>query len=720
MLKSENNILQHWIDTTIAAQSKFDRDLFEKIGALTTTLSATTASPYASSTLDEGIHIATLLLELNCDQNTVAAGLAYPSVYYSQITREDLKEAVGAQIYKLLKGANKMEAIHSIRSDSQQTLQLDNLRKMILAMADDIRIVLIKLAEQLAILANLKDATSEQKKQIAQLTMNLYAPLANRLGIGHFKWQLEDYAFRYLQPEQYKKLSKALNMRRNDREQFIHTMINKLKILFLENNITDVEISGRAKHIYSIDKKIQRKRVTFEEIYDASALRVLVKDTHACYEALSIIHATWPHIKQEFDDYITNPKPNGYQSIHTAITGDNNINVEIQIRTYQMHEDAELGVAAHWKYKEGSSTQGSYEDKIAWLREVMDWQKEVSSDEDNLAKLFDDQIYVFTPAGDIHGLVTGSTPLDFAYHIHTSIGHRCKGAKVNGKLVQLNHSLNTGDKIEILTHKDEKPSRDWINPELNYIKTNSARAKVRTWFKKQNFKNDFTQGEIIWEKAYKREGVKKNELEKVVKRFNFKTIEQLIAAIGSGNINTSSIIHQIRALNKPKDDETTLDAPKFKYNKPKKSTSLLSIQGVENLVTQIARCCNPIPGDDIIGYITKNSGINIHQSSCPNIKNSLITRPHRIIDVTWKNTEDQQYTVDLAITANDRNGLVRDITAELSNQKITIASVSTRIDRRENLGHIDLSIEINGQESLQKICHKLQLIPDVINIKRKQ
>ena len=720
MPKIENNILQQWIDTTIATQPNFDLNLFARIGKYTERLSATCASPYAPSTLEEGIHIATLLLELNCDQNTIAAGLAYPSVYYSETKRDDLKEAVGTAIYKLIKGANKMEAIHSIRSDSQHTLQLDNLRKMILAMADDIRIVLIKLAEQLVILMNIKDADSEQKRQIAQLTMNLYAPLANRLGIGHLKWQLEDYAFRYLQPEQYKKLSKALNMRRDDREQFIQSMIDRLNVLFVENNINHFDISGRAKHIYSIDKKIQRKRVTFEEIYDASALRVLVSDTHACYEVLSIIHATWPHIQQEFDDYITNPKPNGYQSIHTAITGDNNINVEIQIRTHQMHEDAELGVAAHWKYKEGNSTQGTYEEKIAWLREVMDWQKEVSSDEDNLAKLFDDQIYVFTPAGDIHNLTAGSTPLDFAYHIHTSIGHRCKGAKVNGKLVQLNHVLTTGDRVEILTHKDEKPSRDWLNPELGYIKTPSALAKVRVWFKKQNFKHDFARGDAIWEKAYKREGVNKSEIENVVKRFNFKTTEQLIAAIGSGNINTSSIIHQIRLLNKPKDTDTNLNPSSSRQRKPKKNTSSLNIQGVENLVTQIARCCNPIPGDEIIGYITKNSGISIHQSSCPNINNSLKTRPHRIIDVKWQDCDDHHYTVELSITANDRSGLVRDITSELANQKIAIIGLTTRIDRKENLGYIDLAIEINGQSSLQKICHKLQSIADIIHVKRKQ
>jgi len=542
-----------WLEATALRLDNRDITILETACHFAENLNDKAKPPFADSVLEQGLHMADELLELNCDNQTLAAAITYPAIYYTQPSNESIQKQLGENVYKLLATAQRMEAIqdiHATSSKMQANKKVDNLRKMLLAIVDDVRIVLIKLSERLTIMKYLRRDDTAQRRQVADQTMQLYAPLANRLGIGQFKWQLEDLAFRFQHPKEYTEISKALKMRREDRERYIENMIQTLTTLFKAGGIENIEISGRAKHIYSIYRKMQKKDVGFEQLFDTSAFRILVPTLEDCYTALSIVHAEWPHIPEEFDDYIAKPKPNGYQSIHTAVAGPHKMNLEIQIRTYEMHEAAELGVAAHWKYKEGGSAPSSYEERINRLREVMDWQQELSPDDPDAStaysKMFEDRIYVFTPNGDVFELPAGATPLDFAYHVHTEVGNRCRGAKVNGTLVQLTHQLKTGDRIEILTTKEDNPSRDWLNPTRGYLTTHHARAKVRHWFRKKNYAHNYEEGGTIWEKTCRREGLKKSDINRVYEHFNFKKPNDLIAAIGSGDLGIASILHYLR------------------------------------------------------------------------------------------------------------------------------------------------------------------------------
>lgn len=705
--------------------------------ALATELSAEDKSlPYADSSLSQGLHMASALLELQCDSHTLAAAIIYPSIYHYQPSKALLEKSLPRSVIKLAEGAVRLEAIQSMQAMptkqnntaskfSQNTL--DNIRKMLLAIVDDVRVVLLKLAEHIAILHYVKQCEPSVQQEVAQQTMNIYAPLANRLGIGQLKWLLEDLSFRYLNPDDYKKLSKGLNMRRQEREAFIESMKTTLHQLFKNSQITPVEITGRAKHIYSIYRKTQRKKVPLAEIYDASALRILVPTQEDCYTALGIVHNQWEPITQEFDDYITNPKPNGYRSIHTAVLTEAGVNVEIQIRTYEMHELAELGVAAHWRYKEGGSKSAAYEQKIDLLREVMDWQRELNDEQDEeqnaLYKgLFNDRVYVFTPNGDVFDLPLGATPLDFAYQLHTQVGHRCRGAKVNGALVQLTHPLKTGDRVEIVTAKQEKPSRDWLNPELGYLVTSQAKNKVRHWFKKAAFAEDLSMGQAMWEKAVRHESIKRSDLDRVVQRFNFKTADDLLAAIGSGNLTPITVIHQIKALLAPKVDADAIDTvPIIKPHKTatkKSATSGFKIEGVDDVLTQLARCCKPIPGDAIVGYITRGRGISIHQARCHNILQAQDQKPERLLEVQWGDETPDQYPVDLSISAVDRQGLVRDISNTVLQEDIALLGINTRINRAKNQAFIQLTIEIDDLGPLGKLLSQLQHIDGVIKVSR--
>lgn len=496
-----NEVSRDWLVSRQADHAYLDLDLLQRACSLVHHLDQTL--------LTQGLSIADELLLLNCDNQTLAAAIIYPVIDHHQPEEILLEKFLPNEVYHLAHGVKKMDAIQqSSRSDRSRA---DNLRKMCLAMVDDVRIVLIKLSEQLVLLKSLRQCPPDRQQKIAQQVMNIYAPLANRLGVGQMKWQMEDLAFRYLNTDEYRKISQALKMRRQDREFFIKDMIKQLHHLLEGAGVHNAEISGRAKHIYSIHRKIQRKRVDFSEIYDTSAVRILVKTIEDCYKALSVAHTEWPHISREFDDYIAKPKPNGYRSIHTVIVSKENINVEIQIRTFQMHEEAELGVAAHWQYKEGAAKQSSYSEKINWLRHIMDWQKEVSAPQEGqlYKKIFEDRVYVFTPGGDVFDLEAGATPLDFAYHVHTLIGHRCRGAKVNDIMVPLTHQLRTGDQVAIITGKEPQPSRDWLNPAAHYLKTNAALQKVRSWFKRQEQEKHLAAGLSLWEKNCRREGISK-------------------------------------------------------------------------------------------------------------------------------------------------------------------------------------------------------------------
>jgi len=713
-----------WLEATKHHFEKIDIKLLTCACQYAESFNADTPPPFAESALSQGLNMANELLALNCDSQTLAAAITYPAIHYNQPTKESIEKNLGKNVYKILSNAKKLEAIQDIHSPPSIQLspkKVDSLRKMLLAIVDDVRIVLIKLAECLTIMKYLRKEDTVQRQQIAEQTMYLFAPLANRLGIGQLKWQLEDFSFRYLHPDKYEEISKSLKMHRNDRDQYIREMIKNLTTLFKKAGIKNIEISGRAKHIYSIYRKMQKKDITFKQLFDTNAFRILVTNIEDCYQALSLVHAEWPHIAEEFDDYIAKPKPNGYQSIHTAVTGPKEINVEIQIRTYQMHEDAELGVAAHWKYKEGNTDKTQYEEKITRLREVMDWQQEMG-EQDTVAeniyeKIFEDSIYVFTPNGDIFDLEPGATPLDFAYRIHSEVGNRCKGAKVNDKLVPLTHILKTADRVEILTAKEGKPSRDWLSPTQGYIKTNQARVKIRHWFKKENYEIDLEEGEKIWDKTCRREGFKKTDLNQVHERFNFKKPDDLLAAIGGGDIGIATVVHALHAK-----DTTTKKAEAVVISKKPHealpSTSELSIEGVDNLLTQIAKCCKPIPGDPILGYITKGRGVSIHHQKCRNVKQAITYRPQRIIDVNWGSKEKQTYPVDLSIDADDRPGLIRDITGVIANENMSLYGLNSRADKIKNRAYINLTLEINSLDNLQKIISHLKQVAGIIEVKR--
>jgi len=721
------NTATEWLEHI--RNKSYDYELLSKACILTRELNQQHDSTISNALLEKGISMASHLENLKCDSETLAAAIIYPSFFETSDTKDRIAKELSPTVAKLLVGTLRMEAIDTLRNQptefSQPQNQADNLRKMLLAMVDDIRGVLIKLAERLVTLLYLRDQPKNEQLQTAKQVMQLYAPLANRLGIGQFKWQMEDLAFRFLDPENYASISKALKMRRKDREKYINDVIEILNNLLKEVHIDDAKISGRPKHIYSIYRKIKRKHVEFSEIYDASAVRILVTDIQNCYSVLGIVHTTWRHIPKEFDDYIAKPKPNGYRSIHTAVIGPKEKNIEIQIRTFKMDEEAELGVAAHWKYKENAKKKSNYEEKINRLRDVMDWQKEMSEEGPAQSKIynsiFKDRVYVFTPNGDVLNMESGATPLDFAYHIHTEVGHRCRGAKVNGKITPLTYTLKTGDRIEVLTTKEGYPSRDWLNFNLGYLKTGLARTKVRHWFRQQDHEKNVEMGEELWEKTFRRTGISKNAIKDVYQSFNFSSIEDLFAAIGAGDIGMTTVLNRIRAKNTPTQTiETELPIQQSTKISQQESGSYISIEGVGNLLTQLARCCQPIPGDPIVGYITKGRGFSIHHKECQNIKAAKKFRQERVIAVNWGADLPKKYPAALAIEADDRDGLLRDISNLIGTEHIAILSLNTRVNKIKNRAYINLTVEINRLDLLEKLIRDIKKITDIISVKRRK
>ncbi len=675
------------------------------------------------------LDLANLLLELNADQPLIEAGLLY--YIASNYSNNQMSKITGREVNKLIVGAHNLEQIEvlSEKANPSREGHGDNLRKMLLAIVDDMRVVVLKLAEQLVRMKSLREASPIEQQSAARVISEIYAPLANRLGIGQLKWQLEDWSFRYGHPDEYQKLKKSLNMRRADREQYVDDIIEEISTMIKAEGISDFDISGRAKHIYSIYKKIHRKHVDFDEIYDAIAVRVLLNSLEECYKVLGVVHGKWEHIPQEFDDYVSNPKPNGYRSIHTAVIGPQKKNVEIQIRTHTMHEEAELGVAAHWAYKEQGNASSTYDEKINWLRQVMDWQREVSEEQapegekPSYENLFDDRVYVFTPRGDILDLPEGATPLDFAYYVHSDIGHRCRGAKVNGSMVPLTYKLKTGDRVDVQTGKETKPSRDWLNAESGYLQSPKARSKVAHWFRRQNYEENIEKGQATWEKLYRAKHLPKNALQSIYEHFNFKHVEGLLAALGSGDISSAALTHQIQQASGEnislENDES--EAISNRRSKPDSAfKSPINIAGVDNLLSSLASCCKPIPGDPIIGYITQGRGVTIHRSDCHNMLHAQQNSPQRIVKVDWGDQAPGSFAVDLMIQAHERIGLVRDITQLIAAEKIQLVGIHTQPAKKREHSKINLTIEISSLDPLSKLMRQLGELADVISIERKQ
>lgn len=675
------------------------------------------------SCLQQGLTMAEILLDLNLDNESIAAALVYNNVHYADLTLDDVREHLGDQVAKLVHGTIQMDAVHNISDlDNKSHDQLENVRKMLLAMVEDMRVVVIKLAERAAIMRSLGVFAKETARQYAKETMDIYAPLANRLGIGQLKWELEDRSLRYLEPAAYEEIAKLLHERRIDREQYIDSRVQQVKHALINADIKNFDVQGRAKHIYSIYRKMLRKKISFQQLFDINAIRILVSNIEDCYNVLSIIHGMWQPIRAEFDDYIATPKPNGYRSIHTAVIGPDNKNIEFQIRTYDMHKESEHGVAAHWRYKEGGQQKAGYEAKIAWLRQVLAWQKELTqssaSPHPAATAVMEDRVYVFTPTGEIIDLPQGATPLDFAYHIHSEVGHRCRGAKVNGTIVPLTSSLNTGEQIEILTAKEANPSRDWINPHLGYLKTARAKAKVHHWFKLQDFDKNLADGRAFLDRELQRLAISNIDEEKIAHKLHFKNSKDMLAALGCGDLRLAQILGaiqlQIEFHKKPAEILTPVVTPR---PSSKSSTSGINIAGVGNLLTHTARCCKPVPGDLITGFITKGRGVAIHRHDCTNMLNMASTNPGRVIEVSW-GTNAESYPVDIRIDAYDRPGLIRDISTVLANEKLNLIAFQTFTDKMENMAHMTLTLEIPNLASLSKIFDRIKNIPNVINVLR--
>lgn len=670
-----------------------------------------------------GQEMVEILHELNMDDETLQASLVYPYCQLHQLDDEQIEQEFGTGIQKLITGVRRMDAIKSLQSRNKQKddSQIDNIRRMLLAMVEDVRAVLIKLAERICALQQVKDADEETRVLIARECSTIYAPLANRLGIGQLKWELEDMSFRYLHPETYKQIAKQLDEKRVDREHYITDFVSQLQAELDKSDIR-AEVYGRPKHIYSIWKKMQKKHLTFDQLFDIRAVRIIADRLQDCYGALGVVHSMWKHIPHEFDDYIATPKPNGYQSIHTVIVGPAGRSVEIQIRTSQMHQDAELGVAAHWKYKEGVSTErSSYEDKINWLRKILLWQEEVAESGDLVEELrsqvFDDRVYVFTPRGDVIDLPLGSTPLDFAYYIHSNVGHRCIGAKIGGRIVPFTYQLQTGDQVEVLTGKTANPSRDWMHPGLGYVHSSRARAKIHTWFKKEDKEKNQSAGKDMLETELQKVGMTLKDAAQACERFNMQSVEDIYAAIGGGDIRIMQVVNYLQQLSAPPPE---MD-PRIRTRSPRKKSAkndAVVVEGVGNLLSQMAKCCQPLPGDPIQGYITQGRGVSVHRDNCEQLQNLLDQHPERYIDVNWANDLSGGFQTDIDIYSADRDGILRDITTVLANEKVGLLGVNSSSNTKDHTAKIKLNLEVNDLHSLSKTIVRLQQIKGVSDVVR--
>ncbi|HDR1854351.1 TPA: GTP diphosphokinase [Pasteurella multocida] len=687
----------------------------------------------SSCSLHSGVEMVEILHSLNMDADSLLTAMLYPTIHHKLVELSQINEDFGANIYKLAKGVMEMDNIRQLNaSQSANNAQVDNIRRMLLAMVDDFRCVIIKLAERITFLRDAEQTCSEEDKVLAaKECANIYAPLANRLGIGQLKWELEDYCFRYLHPEQYRSIANLLKERRLDREQYIADFVSEVSD-YLRHNIDKVEVYGRPKHIYSIWRKMQKKHLEFSDLYDVRAVRIIVPKLQDCYTALGIVHTHFKHIPKEFDDYVANPKPNGYQSIHTVVLGKGGKPVEVQIRTQQMHDDAELGVAAHWKYKEGATGgRSGYEEKITWLRKLLAWQDDITDSGEIMAEMrsqvFDDRVYVFTPKGEVIDLPTGSTPLDFAYAIHSEIGHRCIGAKVSGRIVPFTYQLQMGDQIDIITQKNANPSRDWLNPNLGFTHTAKARAKIHAWFKKQDREKNIPAGKEMLENELTRLNISLKQIEPhALARYNLKNLEDLYAGIGGGDIRLNHLINFLQnKLIKTTAQEVDEEILRHVANKSaannqqkEKPRGYVIVEGVGNLMHHIARCCQPIPGDHIMGYITMGRGISIHRSDCEQFLELQQAHPERVVESIWGDNYASGFKISIRIIASDRSGLLRDITTVLANDKISVLGVSSRTDTKKQLATIDMEIELNNVQILSKILARLSKLDDVIEAKR--
>jgi GTP pyrophosphokinase len=721
---SRTDGLEEWLNTVAADRPEQEKNTLRRALALASRAHAGQSRVSGEPYVQHSLAVTRILADLGLDHETLAAAILHDVVEDSGITLDDLKNEFGATIAGLVDGVTKMRVIQEFQSEPtgsrREYAQAESLRKMLLAMAEDVRVVFIKLADRLNNMRTLAVLPEERQKRIARETMDIFAPLANRLGIWQMKWELEDLAFRYLEPDVYRQIANTIAESREDREAYIAQFVEELSQELARSGI-NAEVTGRPKHIYSIWRKMQKKAKHFEQIHDVRAVRVLVGNIRDCYATLGVVHTLWQHIQGEFDDYIATPKENHYRSIHTAVIGPRGKTVEVQIRTHEMHRESELGVASHWRYKEGKAGDKSYDAKIAWLRSLLEWKDEVATASDFVdqfkSEVFSERVYVFTPKGKIVDLPAGSTPLDFAYDIHTDVGHRCRGAKVNGQMVPLTRPLATGDRVEVLTVKVGGPSRDWLSPHLGYLHTSKARTRVNHWFREQNYEASVAAGRAVLEREFHRLGISDIKFEKLAQRFEFQKVDDFLEAAGRGDIKPAQIMHAMQEFTGQEfQAERPAITPRVPGVAPKPSG--VTIQGIGNLLTRMAKCCNPLPGDPIVGFITRGQGVTIHRQDCANALRHHDEHDERLIEVNWGAQAGVAYPVEVEVTAHDRGGLLRDITSLLANEKINVLGVRTLTDKQQVV-HMNFTLEIPDIGTLSRILALLDQIPNVMEVRRK-
>ena len=688
--------------------------------------------------LDRALESVEILLGIEADSETLAAALVFGAIPKNEVDMAIIGDAFGAEVAALVNGvmrAGRLEAMASgTAANAANSPNIETLRKMLLAMADDVRVVLIKLAERVVYMRSITKESETVRQAAAEQTRDLFAPLANRLGVFAIKWELEDLSFRFLEPELYKRIATMLDGKRGEREIYIASVLGMLRAELDKLHIK-AEIAGRPKHIWSIHRKMQSKNLAFELLYDIRAVRVLVDSVADCYAVLALIHDLWQPIAGEFDDYIAQPKANHYQSLHTAVIDSDGKTLEVQIRTHEMHNASEHGVAAHWRYKEGGAHKTAadkrFESKISWLRQVLEWKRELV-DQSGFSEqikqgLFNDTVYVFTPQGKVVDLPAGSTPVDFAYHVHTDLGHRCRGAKLDGQIVPLITKLQNAQRVEILAAKQGGPSRDWLNPQLGYLASHRALAKVRTWFRQEYFEVDVAHGRQTLERELARNSATAIALEKVASALNHRDLNECLAEIGRGEITPHQIEIALRELTATKSEappamefgalgEGAL-ADGLSAVKSDKTSGGVLVLGVNNIATMVAKCCKPLPSDQIIGFVTKTRGVMVHRLDCINIVSLTSEQRERLMAAQWGNVDQQPFAADIEVTAMDRQGLLRDVSEALSHERINVTAVNTL--SRGNLASMRFTVEIKRGEELVRLLRTVSEVPGVETVRRR-
>lgn len=660
-----------------------------------------------------------LLLDIGCDDETRAAAAWYAVACSRPAVWRDAMHQVAPAVRRLVEGQQQAEQVWVLHAAREGKPGNEGLRRLLLAIIRDLRVVYLLLARQLAEMRAAAALPEARRRELALRTRDIHAPLANRLGIGQWKWELEDLAFRYLQPEIYHRIARLLDERRADREAWIGRCVAQLREALASHGV-EAKVHGRAKHIYSIWRKMQRKGIGFGELYDIRALRVLTASVADCYAVLGVVHGLWPIIPQEFDDYIARPKGNNYRSLHTAVIGPEGKTLEVQIRTEEMHRGAELGVAAHWRYKEGGSGDDAYQARVAWMRKLLEARAEGEDDSALLAELrselAEDRVYLLTPKGEVIDLQAGATVLDFAYHVHTMVGHRCRGAKVNGRIVPLTHQPASGDRVEVLTSREPAPSRDWLSPQLGYLHTASARGKVRAWFRREDLAANLAAGRQILEREARRLAVSEEVLERLPAKLGRKGRDDLLAALALGEVGAAQLTRAM--LEAPSPPQPPSTAPSRPRQQEAGKPGALTVEGIGNLLTMLARCCRPLPGDDVTGYVTRGRGVTVHRADCASLARLRARHPERVIEVRWQSAPDRAYEVTIVVTGYDRRDLQRDVTNAISNSGARIVASESRSDR--DLGEVamNFTLRVHDYGELSALLAKVASLPNVTDVRR--